>query len=148
MRSISRNVRRSISGALLAALVVLAALAGCAAPQHGVAGRWQLSWHGRIGTEQAIVVLQQGGQAVSGSFDGARGSLPLSGSVARQPVVVHGGFSGSASLSNPVLRRRRRQIGSRARRSPKRVDGGAFAGHGGEVAPDYYRWSAVRIGRE
>ena len=28
----------------------------------------------------------------------------------------------------------------------ERVDGGAFAGHGGEVAPDYYSWTAVRIG--
>ena len=73
MRFISHRASRSVSGALLAAL------AGCAPPQHGIAGRWQLSWHGRIGTEQAIVVLQQGGQAVSGSFAGAQGSLPLSG---------------------------------------------------------------------
>ena len=45
MRFTSRNVRRSISSALLAVL------AGCAPPGHGVAGRWQLSWRGRIGHE-------------------------------------------------------------------------------------------------
>ncbi len=138
MRSISRNVRRSISGALLAAL------AGCAAPQHGVEGRWQLSWHGRIGTEQAIVVLQPHGQTVSGSFDGARGSMPLSGSVQGSRLWFTVDFPGPPAyriLFSGVVQADRIE----GKAQPQGVDGGAFAGHGGEVAPDYYRWSATRM---
>lgn len=139
MRFISHRASRSVSGALLAAL------AGCAPPQHGIAGRWQLSWHGRIGTEQAIVVLQQGGQAVSGSFAGAQGSLPLSGSLVGARLSFTVDFPGPPSyriLFSGVAQADRIEGKAQA----ERVDGGAFAGHGGEVAPDYYSWTAVRIG--
>lgn len=138
MRSISRNVRRSISGALLAAL------AGCAPAEHGVAGRWQLSWRGRIGTEQAIVVLQQSGQALTGSFGGAHGRLPLSGSLdgARLSFTVDfPGPPGYRILFSGVARADRIE----GKAQPQDTDGGAFAGHGGEVAPDYYSWSARRM---
>jgi hypothetical protein len=131
-------MRRSISGALLAAL------AGCAPPPHGIAGRWQLSWRGRIGTDQALVALRQSGQAVSGSFDGAQGHLPLSGEFAGTrlsftvefpgPPIYRILFSGIAQAD---------RIEGKAQ--PEGVDGAAFAGHGGEVAPDYYRWSATRL---
>ena len=93
MRFISRNVRRSISSALLALL------AGCAPPGHAVAGRWQFSWRGRIGTEQATVVLQQRGRALTGSFGGAHGSLPHRGipgaMIALVVVIVLGSLVGS-----------------------------------------------------
>jgi len=140
MRFISRNVPRSISGAL----VTLVALAGCAAPEHGVAGRWQLSWRGRIGTEQAIVALQPHGQALSGSFNGAQGSLPLSGSLQRATLSFTVDFPGPPAyriLFSGVVQADRIEGNAQ----PQGVDGRAFAGHGGEVAPDYYSWSATRI---
>jgi hypothetical protein len=34
------------------------------------------------------------------------------------------------------------QIGGQAQ--PQDVNGHAFAGHGGEVSPQYYTWTAVR----
>jgi hypothetical protein len=146
MRFISRNVRRSTSDALVAlfAGVALAALAGCAAPEHGVAGWWQLSWRGRIGTEHATVALQSQGRALSGSFNGARGSLPLSGSVQGTSLSFTVDFPGP-----PAYRIRFSGIAQADRiegnAQPEGVDGRAFAGHGGEVAPDYNRWSATRI---
>jgi hypothetical protein len=140
MRFISRNVRRSISGALLA----LAALAGCADAEHGVAGRWQLSWCGRIGTEHALVVLHSHGQALSGSFNGAQGSLALAGSQQCAGVSFSVDFPGPPAyriLFSGVVQADRIEGNAQ----PQDVDGRAFAGHGGEVAPDYYSWSATRI---
>jgi hypothetical protein len=142
MRFISRNVRRSINGALLAA----AALGGCAAPEHGVDGRWQLSWHGRIGTERAILALQSHGQSLGGSFDGAHGSLPLSGSVQGTRVSFTVDFPGPPAyrILFSGLEQADRIEGNA---QPQGVDGRAFAGHGGEVAPEYYSWSATRLTR-
>jgi hypothetical protein len=151
MRFTSRNVRRSISGALVAlvalvALFAVAALAGCAAPEHGAAGQWQLSWRGRIGTEQAMVALQSHGEALSGSFNGAHGSLPLSGSLHGTGISFTVDFPGPPAyriLFSGVVRTDRIEGNAQ----PQGVDGRAFAGHGGEVAPDYYSWSATRITR-
>jgi hypothetical protein len=142
MRFISRNMRRSISGALVA----LVALAGCTAREHGVTGRWQLSWRGRIGTEQAILAMRSHGQALGGSFDGAHGSLPLSGSLQGTRVSFTVDFPGPPAyriLFSGVVQADRIE----GKAQPQGVDGSAFAGHGGEVAPDYYNWSATRMTR-
>jgi hypothetical protein len=138
MRFISRNVRRSISSALLALL------AGCAPPGHAVAGRWQFSWRGRIGTEQATVVLQQRGRALTGSFGGAHGSLPLSGSLDGAKLSFTVDFPGPPGyrvLFSGIAQADRIE----GTAQPQGVSGNAFAGHGGEVAPDYYTWTAVRV---
>jgi hypothetical protein len=143
MRFVSRNARQSISGALLA-LAALAALACCADPEHGVAGRWQLSWRGRIGTEHALLVLRSHGQALSGSFNGAQGSLALSGSLQGAGVSFTVDFPGPPAyriLFSGVAQ----ADWIEGKAQPQGVDGRAFAGHGGEVAPDYYSWSATRI---
>jgi hypothetical protein len=138
MRSISHHVSRSIS------IAVLAALAGCAPREHGVVGRWQLSWRGRIGTEQAIVVLRPIGQALTGSFSGAQGSLPLSGSLDGARLSFTVDFPGPPSyriLFSGVAQADRLE----GKAQPEGATGAAFAGHGGEVAPDYYTWSATRM---
>lgn len=51
-----------------------------------VAGSWQLSWQGRDGAQQATIQIQQDGSKLSGTFEGPRGSSPLSGSVAANNV--------------------------------------------------------------
>ena len=138
MRSISHNVSRSISIALLGAL------GACAPPQHAVAGRWQLSWRGRIGTEQALVELQPSGQLVTGSFGSAQGSLPLSGSLHGSKLSFTVDFPGPPSyriLFTGVAQADRIEGQAQAQDG----NGRAFAGHGGDVAPDYYTWSATRI---
>ncbi|HEX2791669.1 MAG TPA: hypothetical protein VHN17_14665 [Steroidobacteraceae bacterium] len=124
--------------------MLLAALAGCARPEHGVAGRWLLSWRGRIGTEQATVLLQPSGQVLDGSFGSARGSLPLSGSVHGPELsftVIFPGPPPYRILFSGVARGDRIE----GEAQPQDTNGRTFAGHGGEVARDYYTWSATRV---
>jgi hypothetical protein len=138
MHSISHSVRQSISAALLAAM------AGCARPQHGVAGQWQVSWQGRIGTEQATVLLRPKGQLLNGSFASARGGLPLSGSVHGPELSFTVDFPGPPAyriLFSGVARGDRIE----GEAQPQDANGHSFAGHGGEVARDYYTWSATRV---
>jgi hypothetical protein len=122
---------------------LLAALAGCAPPEHAVAGRWQLSWRGRIGTEQALMVLQPSGQVLTGSFAGPHGSLPLSGSLHGSKLSFAVDFPGPPDyriVFSGVAQADRIE----GRAQPQDGYGRGFAGHGGEVAPDYYTWAAVR----
>jgi hypothetical protein len=46
-----------------------------------IGGAWQLSWQGRDGSQQATIQIQQDGSKLSGTFQGPRGSSPLTGSV-------------------------------------------------------------------
>ena len=46
-----------------------------------VGGAWQVSWQGREGSQQATMQLQQDGSKLSGTFQGPRGSSPVTGSV-------------------------------------------------------------------
>ncbi|MFZ0286913.1 MAG: hypothetical protein WAL32_16925 [Terriglobales bacterium] len=46
-----------------------------------VAGKWQMSWQGRHGTREATLQLQQDGAKLTGTLDGERGSMPVTGSV-------------------------------------------------------------------
>jgi hypothetical protein len=138
MHSISRSVRLSISVALLAAT------AGCARPQAGLAGQWQLSWQGRIGTEQATLLLQPTGAALSGSFRNARGSVALAGSVHGPKLSFAVDFPGPPAY-RIVFSGVAQGNQIRGEAQPQDVNGRAFAGHGGEIARDYYTWSATRV---
>jgi hypothetical protein len=138
MHSISRSVRLSISVALLAAT------AGCARPQAGLAGQWQLSWQGRIGTEQATLLLQPTGAALSGSFRNARGSVALAGSVHGPKLSFAVDFPGPPAY-RIVFSGVAQGNQIRGEAQPQDVNGRAFAGHGGEIARDYYSWSATRV---
>lgn len=44
-----------------------------------VSGSWQVSYVGRQGNRQATLQIKQDGAKLSGSFEAARGSAPLSG---------------------------------------------------------------------
>jgi hypothetical protein len=46
-----------------------------------IGGAWQLSMQGRDSAQQASMQLQQDGSKLSGTFQGPRGSSPLTGSV-------------------------------------------------------------------
>jgi hypothetical protein len=137
MHFISHSIRLSISAALLAAS------AGCARPQAGLAGRWQLSWQGRIGTEQATLLLRPDGRSVTGSLHTARGDAPLVGSLDGQKLSFAVDFPGPPAyriVFSGLAQGNRIQ----GQAQPQDLNGRAFAGHGGEIARDYYDWSAVR----
>jgi hypothetical protein len=132
--------------ATLALASWLGAAPGCARPAAELAGQWQLSWQGRIGTEQALLWLQPSGQALKGSVRSSRASARLSG-------AVHGAqVSFAVELPGPPPYRivfsgsaHGNQIGGQAQ--PQDLSGRAFAGHGGEVSAQYYSWTAVRLAR-
>ena len=50
-------------------------------PSSNIGGAWQVSWQGRDGSQQATMQLQQDGSKLSGTFQGPRGSSPVTGSV-------------------------------------------------------------------
>jgi hypothetical protein len=138
MRFISRNIQRGLSAALLAALT------GCARPDPGLAGQWQLSWQGRIGTERATLLLQPDGQLLHGSFRSERASLPLTGALRATKLSFMVDFPGPPPyriLFSGVAHADRIE----GEAQPQDFGGRAFAGHGGEVSADYYRWSATRV---
>jgi hypothetical protein len=139
MRSNSRSVRLSTNVAALAVL-----LAACSDRQPGLAGPWQLSWQGRIGTEQGTLLLQPSGQVVNGSLRTARGSAPLAGSLQGSRLSFTVEFPGP-----PAYRIRFSGVAQgdqiQGEAEPQDAGGRAFGGHGGEVARDYYRWSAQRM---
>jgi hypothetical protein len=125
------------------ALALLAGAAGCQRRGSELAGEWQLAWQARIGTEQASVLLQPSGELLHGSFRTPRGSAPLSGSVHGQDISFAVAFPGPPPyriLFSGTAQGDR--IGGQAQ--PQDLNGRAFAGHGGEVSPLYYTWSAVR----
>ena len=135
---------RSLSSTAAVAALLLGDF-GCARPGSGFEGQWQFSWQGRIGTEQAMLSLQPSGQLLNGSYRSARGSVPLSGSVHDHEVSFVVNFSGPppyrVEFSGTLHGNR---IAGQAQ--PQDVNGRAFAGHGGEVSPDYYSWTALRVG--
>jgi hypothetical protein len=140
-RRISRRVARY---GRLSAGAVLAAMAGCGHADSAVAGQWQLSWRGRIGTEQATVLFQPSGHTLSGSFRTPRVTAPLSGSVVGAKLSFAVDFPGPPAyriLFSGLAHGN--QIEGQA--LPQDVNGHAFAGHGGEVPRDYYTWSARRV---
>jgi hypothetical protein len=122
---------------------VLAATAGCSGRQPGLAGEWQLSWQGRIGTEQAALLLQPRGRVLNGSVRTPRGSVPLAGSLDGSRLSFSVDFPGP-----PAYRIRFTGVAQgdqiQGEAQPQDAGGRAFAGHGGEVVRDYYRWSAQR----
>jgi hypothetical protein len=138
MRFISRNVQRGLSAALLAAL------AGCARPDPGVAGQWRLSWEGRIGTERATLVLQPEGSQLHGSFRTERASMSLSGSVQATKISFTVDFAGPPPY-RILFSGEAHGDRIEGEAQPQDTGGRAFAGHGGEVSADYYHWSATRV---
>lgn len=135
--------RKALRCVMLAGSTLLAAMSGCARSGPGLAGLWQLSWQGRIGTERATVLLQSHGELLGGRFTTAAASLPLAGAVHADGLSFVVEFPGP-----PPYRIRFSGVaqGDRIEGQAQAQDGNgrAFAGHGGEVSPDYYRWSATR----
>jgi hypothetical protein len=51
-----------------------------------IGGAWQISWQARTGSQQATMQIQQDGSKLSGTFQDAGGSSPVTGSIAGNSV--------------------------------------------------------------
>lgn len=84
-----------IANSLVPAPVVLAAHlppqdGGGAAAAVNLSGSWQISWTAENGTQrQASMQITQDGAKLSGKFEGARGSAPLSGKLDGSEVSLN-----------------------------------------------------------
>lgn len=110
-----------------------------------VSGKWQVSWQGRLGTEQCTLQFEQAGTKLSGTFQDQRGLSPLAGTVDDKQVSFEVQFHGprpfttkfKGTLDSGKIEGTSQAIG---------VGGsGAYLGHGGEIVQPEHPWTAKRI---
>jgi hypothetical protein len=66
---------------LLVAAVALGTVVAAYAADTNVTGTWNMTTETQRGTRNAIMVLTQSGENVTGTYKGQRGDLPISGKV-------------------------------------------------------------------
>ena len=106
-----------------------------------VAGKWQVSWIGRIGTEQAVLALQQNGPDLTGTFQDLRGTSPLTGKVENNTLTFDVAFQGKKPFTivfTGVLENGAIKGSSRSK------EAGGYLGHGGEIVNPERPWTATR----
>jgi hypothetical protein len=114
--------------------------------QHAqVAGNWQVSWQGRLGTEQGTLTLHQDGTELAGTFKDFRGVMPLSGTVAEKKLSFEVRFSGSRPFTTRFTGT---ADGDKLEGTSEAVGVGAFLGHAGEIVHPEHPWTAKRVADE
>ncbi len=144
-------IKRFLSLALLLTVSVAtlsASGAHSSADDHvsSVAGKWTLSWQARLGTEDAIVELEQDGSKLRGRFHDLHHSCPVSGTIeginisfdvlfeeARPFTIAFKGTVNGDSISGTS---QAQNIGGTK----------AYLGHGGEIVQPEHPWTATRPG--
>jgi hypothetical protein len=113
-----------------------------------VAGNWQVSWQGRLGTEECALHLQQDGAKLTGTFQDLRGVMPLSGTVDEKKLSFEVQFMGA----RPFTTRFTGTVdGDKIEGTSQAVGvngGGAFLGHAGEVVHPEHPWTAARVANQ
>lgn len=81
---------KSILRAVMALAVVLAFVAVGVAQEKpaNVAGKWEMSWEGRQGTQTATLTLEQDGENLKGTMTGRRGDIPVTGTIKGKSITV------------------------------------------------------------
>ncbi|HXM43342.1 MAG TPA: hypothetical protein VN924_19045 [Bryobacteraceae bacterium] len=110
-----------------------------------VAGDWQVSWQGRLGTEQCMLHLREDGGKLTGTLQELRGSSSLSGTVDANRISFDVRFPGP----RPFTVRFNGTAGSDKIEGTSQAVGvggaGAYLGHGGEVVQPEHPWTAKRV---
>jgi hypothetical protein len=135
---------------MLASSILPAAAAGDAAVQSSavqspnVSGRWEVSWQARLGTDQAVVELQQSGSKLTGTFRDPHHTCPVSGTIegknisfevefqAARPYTI--AFKGTLDGEKISGTSQAQNVGGK----------GAYLGHGGEIVEPEHPWTATR----
>jgi len=110
-----------------------------------VAGKWQVAWQGRLGTEPCTIELQQDSNKLKGTLQDQRGLSPLSGTVDGKKVTFDVQFGGP----RPFTTRFTGNVDAEKIEGTSQAvgvgGGGAYLGHGGEVVQPEHPWTAKRI---
>ena len=118
-------------------------VAGVAA---SVTGKWEVSWQARLGTEQAVVELEQHGSRLTGTFRDPHHTCPISGTIdgknlsfevqfqAARPYTI--AFKGIVDGERMTGTSQAQNVGGN----------GAYLGHGGEIVQPEHPWTATRPG--
>jgi hypothetical protein len=106
-----------------------------------VAGKWQLSWQARIGTEKGLLSLERNGAKLSGSFHSELGSPIVSGTIQDGNISFKLQFEGAhpfAIVFNGKVEENK--MGGKFA-----IDGmmDGYDQHGENVQPTNYSWSAI-----
>jgi hypothetical protein len=132
-----------ISRWLLLTILTTAAIAQGQAPGKppvSVSGKWQLSWQARIGEEQGILVLQQTGTKLNGSFHSELGTPVVSGTMQEENISFKLGFAGDHPFAIVFTGK----VDGNRMKGKFALDGMAdgYDQHGENVQPTNYSWKA------
>jgi len=82
--------RKQMLRVVVAVAAVLAFVAAGTAQEKpaNVAGKWEMSWEGRQGTQTSTLTLEQDGANLKGTMSGRRGDTPVTGTVKGKEITL------------------------------------------------------------
>jgi hypothetical protein len=114
-------------------------------PPAEVAGNWQVSWQGRLGSEPVVLHLQQDGTKLTGTFQDLRGVMPLSGTIDEKKISFDVQFKGPRPFTTRFIGT---ADGDKIEGTSQAVGvegGGAFLGHAGEIVHPEHPWTGKHV---
>jgi len=124
-------------------------LTSSAAKPADVSGKWQVSWQGRLGTEQCTLQLQQDGTKLTGTFQDVHGLSPLTGTVEEKRISFDVQFQGPRPFTIQFTGTTDKIAdGGKIEGTSQAVGvggAGAYLGHAGEVVQPEHPWTAKRV---
>jgi len=109
-----------------------------------VSGSWQVSWQGRLGTEQAVLRIYIHDDQLTGTLQSIHGISSVSGKLERERVILDVHFESSRPYT---IRFSGTVKGGKIEGTSQAVGmpgSSAYMGHGGEIVQPEHPWSAKR----
>jgi hypothetical protein len=138
-----KKIRNRFLLVCLPALMVTCSFAASNVKNPALAGKWQLSWEARIGTESGTMLLEQSDSKLTGNYRGHISAPTIEGTVAGNKVTLNLDFQRAHPFTIIFT---------------GTVDGDKMSGkfeikdypngydaHGENVRPSNYSWNAVRL---
>lgn len=113
-----------------------------------VSGKWQVLWTGRLGTEEAVLQLQQDGAKLTGAFQDVHGLSSLSGTVVENRLYFSVQFQGQRPFTirfDGTVDKATNGVELQGTSQAVGVSGGVFLGHAGEIVHAEHPWTAKRV---
>lgn len=123
-----------------------------AAKPPDVSGKWQVSWQGRLGTEQCTLQLHQDGTKLTGTFQDQRGLSSLSGTIDGKQISFEVQFQGPRPFTTRFTGTVDKTTDADKIQGTSQAVGiggtGAYMGHAGEVTQPEHPWTAKRVANQ